>query len=99
MYRDISLQSPLRRIGTIQLPKQGLQHASQYNPCRQVDITPVASLGISSMQVGSRNVKVVSVKSGSSRGIMTCDVTSVLSHTQDPHKERILHTYLYLAST
>ena len=50
VYRDISLQCPLHRKGTIQLTKPGLQQAITHNPCRQVDITPVASLGIRSMQ-------------------------------------------------
>ena len=45
VYRDISLHCPLRRVCTIQLPKPGLQQASQHNPCRLEDITPVASLG------------------------------------------------------
>ena len=56
VYRDIRLRYPLHINHTtvMHLPKPGLQHASRHNPCRQVDIiTPVASLGISSMQFKS----------------------------------------------
>ena len=97
MYRDISLRYPLRIKHTMHLPKPGLQHASRHNPCRQVDITPVASLGISSMQFKSLIILAQTMHKQQAAKIMNSQILDKFKRQQK--KETLLSSFQSQAAT